>query len=138
MDQLLIHFFSIFIKEPSKGSIDKVLKEMHAESKPMKAKEFSSKLREAYPRIQYDLKDYYLLKLNKMKENGLLLQDFKSKILHNDAVLLALKVPRLVESDITSLYDNERDGLGFHAIEKKILGYTGPWLLLVEHIEKDE
>ena len=78
MDRLLVQYFSIFIKEPERGSLEKVFLEMKVEPGPMKAKEFSWKLRETYPQVQQDLKDYYLLKLNKMQENGHLLQDFKS------------------------------------------------------------
>ena len=44
---------------------------------------------------------------------------------------------RLTAADIHCLYNTDDYGLSFHSIEKQLIGYTGPWLLLVHHIEKN-
>ena len=44
---------------------------------------------------------------------------------------------RLTSSEITCLYNTDDYGLSFHTIEKQIVGYTGPWMLLVHHSEKN-
>lgn len=35
------------------------------------------------------------------------------------------------------MYEPSSFGSSFHTLHKNIVGYTGPWLLIVEHIEKD-
>lgn len=37
----------------------------------------------------------------------------------------------MVSGFTTLLYSSQKHGIGFHSIENKILGYTGPWLLLI-------
>lgn len=66
-----------------------------------------------------------------------MLKKFSSKIIKNDAILLSLRLPRLVEPEIVCLYNTDDYGLSFHTIEKQLVGYTGPWLVLVQHSEKN-
>lgn len=73
---------------------------MRVEETSMKIKDFSGTLREYFPHVQKYLKDFYLLKFNKLEKDGLLLKQFKSKIINNDTVLLALKVPRMLNPEI--------------------------------------
>ena len=65
------------------------------------------------------------------------MRNIKSQIAGEDVVLLALKIPRMVSGETSLLYSSDTCGIGFHSIESKILGYTGPWLLLIEHTEKN-
>lgn len=138
LDDLLVNYFRLFLQNPEKGTIHKIFKFIHVEEHSMNVKEFASTLREYFPHVQKYLKDYYLIKFNKMEKEGHLLKQFQSKIINNDAVLLALKLPRLSNPEIVELYNTEKFGLGFHSIEKKLVGYTGPWLMLIEHYEKNE
>jgi hypothetical protein len=82
------------------------------------------------------LKDYYLAKFHAGKKSFRILSHFKTNILDENAVLLALKIPEVSQHDIVELYNADKFGIGFHAIESKLVGYTGPWLLLIEHVEK--
>ncbi len=68
------------------------------------------------------------------KEDFRILDHFKSKILNEDAILLALKMSEVSKPDIVQLYNSDDFGIGFHSIEKKLVGYTGPWLMLIEHV----
>ena len=68
-----------------------------------------------------------------MIKDGHLLRNFNSSIMAEDGVLLSMKINELTEKEIKMLYSSETYGLSFHSIEKQIMGYTGPWLLLVEH-----
>jgi len=45
-----------------------------------------------------------------------ILHNFKSKILTEDAILLALKVPEVAKSDIVQLYNSDDFGIGFASI----------------------
>jgi hypothetical protein len=72
-----------------------------------------------------------------MKKDAHLLAQFSSKIVTNDAVLIALKIPAMSNPEIVELYNTEKFGLGFHSIEGKLVGYTGPWLMLIHHYEKN-
>ncbi len=45
-----------------------------------------------------------------------ILHNFKSKILSEDAILLALKVPEVAKQDIVQLYNSEDFGIGFASI----------------------
>jgi len=73
---------------------------MSVEETSMKIKDFSGTLREYFPHVQKYLKDFYLLKFNKLEKDCLLLKQFKSKIINNDTVLLALKIPRMFNPEI--------------------------------------
>lgn len=76
------------------------MKFMSVEETSMKIKDFSGTLREYFPHVQKYLKDFYLLKFNKLEKDCLLLKQFKSKIINNDTVLLALKIPRMFNPEI--------------------------------------
>lgn len=49
-----------------------------------------------------------------------------------DAVFLCLILPELEEKEIKLLYSTETDGLSFHSYETRLIGYDGPFLLLIE------
>ncbi len=66
-----------------------------------------------------------------MKPNGFLLQNFRSEILVEDAVLLSMKISELTNPNIRLLYEPRTCGSSFHSIQKGILGYTGSWLLIL-------
>jgi hypothetical protein len=110
---------------------------MRIEEKEVPIKVFSSTFREYFPHVQKYLKDFYLLKFKELRKEAHLLKQFTSKIINNDAVLIALKIPALSNPEIYELYNTEKYGLGFHSIEGKMVGYTGPWLMLIHHIEKN-
>lgn len=97
---------------------------------------FSEKFRQHFPHVQKFIKDYYQAKFHGGKKNWRVLGHFSSKILTEDAVILALRLPDVSKSDAVQLYNSDDFGIGFHAIEKKLVGYTGPWLMLIEHVEK--
>ena len=97
-------------------------------------KAFSEKFRQHFPHVQKYLKDYYLAKFHAGKKEFRILNHFKTKIIADDAVLLALRIPEVAKSDIVQLYNSEDFGIGFHAIESKLVGYTGAWLMLIEHV----
>lgn len=137
LDGLLMNYFSLFLENPEKGTIGKVLKFMKIEEQELSVKEFSSTFREYFPLVHKFLKDFYLLKFKELEKDAHLLKCFQSKIIKNDAVLLALKLPKMSHNEITELYNTEKYGLGFHSIEHRLVGYSGPWLLLVHHIEKN-
>jgi hypothetical protein len=61
------------------------------------------------------------------------LKHFTSEILNEDAVLLALRIPELERPEITELYNSDDCGTSFYTMIKKIVGYTGPWLMLIKH-----
>lgn len=138
LDSLLVNYFKLFLETPEKGTIDKVLKFMRIEDEEIPLKMFASTFREYFPHVQKYLKDFYLLKFKELKKDGLLLRQFTSKIINNDAVLIALKIPAMSSPEIYELYNTEKYGLSFHSIEGKLVGYTGPWLLLIHHFEKNE
>ena len=102
----------------------------------MSLKEFSSTVREYLPHVQKHLKDYYMSKFRDMEKEGHLLRRFDSQVLKEDAVLMSMKLDSLTKKEIKMLYSSETYGLSFHSIEKQIIGYSGPWLLLVEHYER--
>lgn len=52
-------------------------------------------------------------------------------------MLLAMKIGELTNPDVRLLYEPRSCGMSFHSIQKGILGYTGPWLTVIEHFEKD-
>lgn len=49
-------------------------------------------------------------------EDGHVLKLFKSKILTEDAILLALKISEISGKEIVQLYSTESHGLSFHSI----------------------
>lgn len=106
--------------------------------KRLNAKAYSSALREHFPHIQKYLIDYIKSKCRDCVKDGLLLRNFKSSILKEDAVLLSMKINELAKKETTLLYSTESSGLSFHSLEKNIVGYTGYWLLIIEHVEKNE
>lgn len=48
-----------------------------------------------------------------------------------------MKVAELTSPSIKLLYEPRSCGMSFASIQRNLIGYTGPWLLIVEHIEKD-
>ena len=67
LDDILIEYFQIFVKEPEKGSAAKILKFLKKEEeKAMNFKTFVSDFREEFPSALTNLKDYYALKLKKL------------------------------------------------------------------------
>jgi hypothetical protein len=40
-------------------------------------------------------------------------------------------------AEVQKLYSIEENGDDFFVLEKKIIGYTGPWLLLVESVDEN-
>jgi hypothetical protein len=94
-------------------------------------------MREEFPNATRYLKDFYTLKFRDLEKKSHLLRNFNSKIIKADAALLALKINKLADAEIINLYNTEDYGLSFHKIEKQLVGYTGPWLLLVSHSEKN-
>lgn len=138
LDELIIHYFRLFLANPEKGTIEKILKFMRIEEQEISVKRFAATFREYFPHVQKYLKDFYLLKFKEMRKDGYLLAQFSSKIVTNDAVLIALKIPAMSNPEIVELYNTEKFGLGFHSIEGKLVGYTGPWLMLIHHYEKNE
>lgn len=138
-ENLMIEYMKIFIPDPKPGFLAKLCAYISDDpEKPCSLKEFSSLVREHLPHAQKHLKDYYMHKFRDMSKDGRLLRHFPSTILVEDAVILSMKIAQLAESEIKLLYSSESFGLSFHSIEKQIFGYTGPWLLLVEHYEKDK
>jgi hypothetical protein len=137
LDEIFIEYFRIFIADPEKGSIQKLLKFMGRTDKSFILKSLTQDIRDYFPNIIRYLKDYYALKFKKLQKKGHLLEKFNSKIIKNDAILLSLRVPRLVEPEIVCLYNTEDYGLSFHSIEKQLVGYTGPWLMIAYHSEKN-
>jgi len=47
---------------------------------------------------------YYLSKFKHLEKDGYILKQFNSKIIKNDAILLALKFPKLSDPHIVELY----------------------------------
>ena len=95
----------LFLPEPEKGTAAKMLQFMRIEGDRINLRDFALSFREYFFQVQRYLKDFYLLKFNKMEREAHLLRQFHSKIINNDAVLLALKIPRLTNPEIVSLYD---------------------------------
>lgn len=52
-------------------------------------------------------------------------------------MILSLQIPELTGSEIKLLYDSDSCGLSFHSYERRIIGYDGPWLLIVESSDKE-
>jgi hypothetical protein len=80
--------------------------------------------------------DYTTIKFRDRKPQGHILENFKSAILVNDAVFLSLRVPELSGCEIKQLYSTKTSGSSFHSYSQRLIGYTGPWLLLVESFDK--
>jgi len=57
-----------------------------------------------------------LAKFHAGKKHFRILHNFNSKILKEDAIILALKVPEVAKQDIVQLYNSDDFGIGFHAI----------------------
>jgi len=66
--------------------------------------------------VQKYLKDYYLAKFHAGKKDFRILRHFKTKILNEDAIILALKMPEVSKSEVAHLYNSDDFGIGFHAI----------------------
>lgn len=66
IDELLIHYFKLFLEKPEKGSAIKVLKFMKVEETEISIKQFSANFREYFPHVQKYLKDYYLVKFREL------------------------------------------------------------------------
>jgi hypothetical protein len=62
LDELLVHYFKLFLPSPEKGSIGKIAKFMRFEEEEMSVKAFAASFREYFPHVQKYLKDFYLLK----------------------------------------------------------------------------
>ena len=138
LDEIIGEYFRIFVKEPEKGSARKLIKTIKKEYvESINLKAFIDDVREEFPSAIRNIKDYYALKFKKLEKNAFLLKHFNSKIINNDAILLSLRLNRLTSPEITCLYNTDDFGLSFHSIEKQLVGYTGPWLLLVHHTEKN-
>lgn len=105
LDELLVNYFQLFLEKPEKGTIDKVLKFMRIEEQEISVKMFAATFREYFPHVQKYLKDFYLLKFKELNKDGYLLKQFTSKIVNNDAVLIALKVPAMSNPEIVELYN---------------------------------
>lgn len=56
---------------------------------------FAAKLREYFPHVHKYLRDYYMAKFHDGQKEFRVLKFFNSKILADDAVLLALRIPEL-------------------------------------------
>jgi hypothetical protein len=95
LDELMINYFKLFLEKPEKGTIDKILKFMKIEEEEVSLKMFAATFREYFPHVQKYLKDFYLIKFKELEKDGLLLKQFTSKIINNDAVLIALKIPAM-------------------------------------------
>lgn len=104
------------MQDPERGSIPKILKFMGRKDTEFKLKTFTEDLRDYFPNTIRYLKDYYALKFKKLETQGHLLRKFDSKIIKNDAILLSLKLPRLIEPEIVCLYNTDDYGLSFHTI----------------------
>ncbi len=73
LDEIFIEYFRIFVKDPEKGSMEKVLKFMKSEGEKFKLIEFIQDFRDYFAiSIKY-LKDYYAYKFKELKKDGLLL-----------------------------------------------------------------
>lgn len=46
-----------------------------------------------------------------------------------------MKIPEMTGKQIKLLYSTDENGLSFHAYERKIIGYDGPWLLLAQSVD---
>ena len=126
-----MEYMKLFVPNPEGGFMKKLSEFMSVSSQSLSLKEFSSTVREYLPHVQKHLKDYYMLKFRDMVKEGHLLKNFDSKILKEDGVLMSMKLDSLANKEIKMLYSSETYGLSFHSIEKQIIGYSGPWLLLV-------
>ena len=116
----------------------KILKTLRKDNQTsLNVKAFIDDIREEFPSSIRNLKDFYNLKFKKLEKEAYLLRKFNSKIISNDAILLSLRLNRLTAPDITCLYNTDDYGLSFISIEKQLIGYTGSWLLLVHHTEKN-
>jgi hypothetical protein len=69
-----------------------------------------------------------------MIHDGYLLKYFNSEILYEDAVLLSMVLGQLTKPSIKLLYEPSIYGSSFTSLQKNIIGYTGPWLLIIEHV----
>lgn len=61
-------------------------------------------LKEYFPYADKFLKMFYLSKFKNLQKDSYLLKQFSSKIIKNDAILLALKFPKLSDPHIIELY----------------------------------
>ena len=67
MDEILNEYFKIYVKEPEKGSVLKILKVLRKEKQEsMNVKAFIDDIREEFPSAIRNLKDYYALKFKKL------------------------------------------------------------------------
>jgi hypothetical protein len=51
--------------------------------------------------------------------------------MYEDAVILAMMLSEITKPSTTLLYEPTTFGSSFTALQKNIIGYTGPWLLLI-------
>lgn len=135
MENLFLELMKFFIEKPEKGFIDKLCKFIDFKDvQETTLKKYSGSLREYLPHIQKHIKDYYTNKFQNMQIDGHLFKNFKSSIIREDAVLLSMKIAELTNPGIKLLYEPRTCGGSFHSLQKGILGYTGPWLMLLEHV----
>lgn len=134
LEETLLHLMRIFIAEPQKGFINKVRKYLGIESKEtVTVREFASAFKSSFPSVSKHLRNYITHKLRDSVKEFRILGHFDSKILREDAVFLCLRLPELTGKEISLLYTSDEHGVSFHSYEKRLVGYDGPFLLLVEH-----
>lgn len=51
--------------------------------------------------------------------------------MYEDGVLLAMILSEITSPSTTLLYEPSTFGSSFTALQKNVIGYTGPWLLLI-------
>lgn len=54
-----------------------------------------------------------------------------------DWIILSMKAPKIKENTPTLLFSADVHGISFSSLEGQIVGYPGPWLLVVSHTETD-
>jgi hypothetical protein len=127
----------LFIPYPQKGILSKLKKYIGIDSSmAFSIKQFSYTLAHAFPSVNKLIRNFFTAKFKGMAKNTRLLKHFSSAIIRDEAVILALKTPELTGAEIKKLYSNEDHKSNFFDLEKKIIGYSGPWMLLIESVDE--
>lgn len=99
--------------------------------------EFVTLFEKEFPVYSNTLTLYFQKKFREGKSNYYLMDKMpESTVLKTqDWIALSLKRSEILERKPMLLYSSLRDGSSFTALESNLIGYNGPWILALTHIE---
>ena len=132
---LITRFFEIFHRKIDQQNVKKAYNYLDKQAhEAKKTKLFIEGFREQYPYSQQHLASYYRSKFELVTKEYSGMPDIKSKILPvEDWIIISMKAPKIKENHPTLLFSADVHGISFSSLEGQVVGYPGPWMLVVTH-----